>query len=335
MKQRKKLEFDVSQIGIVIALGILIVLLFLTSKTFRSMLIYRSILKTASLYAVLAVGMTFAIISGNIDLSVGSQMALSSVIFTMLVTEMEVPYWLGILAVIGLGLVMGLINGLLTSRLFIPPFIATLGTQMAFRALAQIIHEDPGHVMNQAFINVGAANLAGLPALFWIMLGVAIIGIVVLRRTRIGRHTLAIGNSMEASRISGIKPENTQLVIFLLIGVTTAVATLMATSRNASSNYNNYISYEFTAITAVVLGGTSFSGGKGSIFTTVVAAVFVSILIAAMPLYGINTYTQKIIQGLILILAFSINTIKTAAEDFMVRRRSRHDLALRQANKQV
>ena len=330
MEQKKKEKFhlDLSDMGIVIALFLLLALLIATNQTFRSLVIYRSILKTAAIYGVLGVGMSYAIIACDIDLSVGAQMALLSVIFTAIAETAGLSCSLATVAILLMGILLGTLNGLLIAKLHIPAFMATLGTQYAFRSLAQMVNSHPVITENEAFLAFSKAKFLEFPLTFWLMVIVVILGTLLLRRTRPGRFTLAIGNSKEAAKVSGINVSNTQLFVFIFIGLVTAIAALMGTARNASSNYGNFVSYEFTVITAVVLGGTSMAGGKGSIITTAVACVFISILLSAMPMYGINTYVQKIIQGGVMILAFSINTIRRAMNHISVRSRARK--ALRQ-----
>jgi ribose/xylose/arabinose/galactoside ABC-type transport system permease subunit len=269
--------------------------------------------------------MTLAIISGDFDLSVGSQMALGSIVFTTLLTW-NVPIIAAALAVVVLGMVMGSVNGTLIAKMKIPAFIATLGMQMAYRALAQMINGSPVTVKNAAFLSIATGKLLELPILFWIMIGLAVLGTVVLRKTKIGRDILAIGNSKEAARISGINVGRTQIAIYFIVGLLTAAATLMGTARNGASNYNNFMGYEFSVISAVVLGGTALAGGKGSIFKTIIAAIFLSTLNSALPTYGVNAYAQKIIEGCVLVFAFSINGIRSSLGDVMLKRRSRREL---------
>lgn len=323
--KKKRFNIDFRELGILYALIILLVVLYATNETFRSMMIYRNILRTAAIYATCGIGMTFAIISGDFDLSVGSQMALGSVVFTTLLTW-GVPMIVAILGVLVLGMIMGTFNGILIAKMRIPAFIATLGMLMAYRALAQMINGSPVTVTNKTFLALSTSKFLEVPILFWIMVIMAILGTVVLRKTKIGRNTLAIGNSKEAARIAGINVGNTQIAIYFIVGLLTAVATLLGTARNGASNYNNFSGYEFTVISAVVLGGTALAGGKGSIFTTVVASIFLSTLNSALPTYGVNAYVQKVIEGCVLIFAFSINTIRSTLSDIMLKRRSNREL---------
>lgn len=325
--KKRGIHFNFGEWGILYALLIFWAVLFIFSPNFRSFSAFQNILREASLAGICGVGMTFAIISGDFDLSVASQVALCSVVLTLILPTIGmVP---AILVILLMGLVLGGINGLLVAKLRIPAFIATLAMMFAYRALAQLVNETPVVVENAAFKQMATSYLLGIPVLFVVMCLCVAAGTVVLRKTRAGRNVLAIGNSKQAARISGISVPGTQILIFMLVGLFTAASSIMTTSYLGSSNYGMKDGFEFTVISAVVLGGTAMAGGKGSIFTTAVAAVFLATIKSGMDTFRIDSYAQRIIEGLILIFAFSINGIRANVNDALVKRRSRKDLEKR------
>jgi len=353
--ERIGLQVLISEHVILIALIIFWLVLFITNPAFSSFSIYATIIKEASIYAVCGIGMTFAIISGDFDLSVSSQIALSSVVFTAIVAVISpanpgAGIFVTCLVVIGMGLLMGLINGLLVSLVRIPAFITTLAMQMIYRGLAQTVNNAPVAIATlgqeyQAF-SAGAGEairwkvgetlvfygkgfaftkIFGLPFFFYLMVALAIIGTVILRKTSLGRNILAIGNSKEAARIAGINIPKTRMIIFILVGLFTGIAALMMTANLGSSNYGVPSGTEFTVISAVVLGGTALAGGKGSIFNTVIASMFIATIATALTTFGVVNYAHGIFNGAILVFAFSINTIRSHMYDASVKHRARQN----------
>jgi ribose/xylose/arabinose/galactoside ABC-type transport system permease subunit len=248
---------------------------------------------------------------------------------------------------------MGLINGLLIARLRIPAFITTLAMQKIYRGFAQLVNNAPVPIATfgqeyQGFTTgIGKAvswsigsfevfyikgfsfsRILSLPLFFYLMLLLAVIGGIVLRKTGLGRKVLAIGNSREAARIAGINIPLVETVTFVLVGLFTAFAAIMMTSHQGSSNYGVPSGTEFTVISAVVLGGTALVGGKGSILNTVVASLFIATIPTALTTYGIPSTYQGILNGVILVFAFSINTIKSYADDALVKYRARRAAAI-------
>ncbi|WP_394919794.1 ABC transporter permease [uncultured Robinsoniella sp.] len=321
-KKKQKMHIEFGDYGILYALVIFWIGLALTNQDFRALAFYQNILTRASLNAICGVGMTFVIISGDLDLSVASQVALNGVVLTLLLPILGIVP--AILLVLALGIAMGVFNGVLIAKLRIPSFIATLGMQMAYRALAQLVNSSPVVVENSFFKKIATYKIMGLiPTAFLILIVVAVTGTIILRKTKLGRYVLAIGNSKDAARISGINVSRTQIMIYLLVGLFTACASVMIVSNLGSSNYGMQDGLEFTVISAVVLGGTALSGGKGSIFNTVVAAIFLVTIRSAMDSFGVSSYWQKIVEGVILVIAFSITEIRNIINNAMIKGKAR------------
>ena len=368
LTKRKNTAFHINPGDHVILLALIIFWLFLalSNPAFGKFKVYTTIIKEASMYAVCGIGMTFAIISGDFDLSVASQIALSSVVFTALVNKIVpaapgVSILLTCAVILILGAAMGLINGLLIARMRIPAFIATLAMQNIYRGVAQLINDSPVAIAtlgkeymsftsgagDAISLGIGETELLyirgfsfsrifGLPLFFYVMVALAILGTVILRKTQLGRNITAIGNSKDAAKIAGINIPQTQLAIYVMVGIFTAMTALMMTSNLGSSNYGVPTGTEFTVISAVVLGGTALVGGKGSIFNTVVASIFIATISTALTTFGISNNAHGIFRGCILVFAFSINTIRAVASDTSAKWKARNEakkLAAEGANK--
>ena len=357
---RKGDQSLVSEHAIVLALVIFWLLLILSNSAFRQFSNFSAIIKEASIYSVCAIGMTFAIISGDFDLSVASQIALSSVVFTAIMNKLAPAHpgfsiVLACVIILILGVAMGLVNGLLIARLKIPAFIATLAMQNVYRGLAQLVNDSPVAIATlgkeyQAFstgsgkgvkLTVGGFDLLslkgfgytkilGLPLFFYIMVVLVIAGTIILRKTKLGRDILAIGNSKAAARIAGVNIPRTQVKIYVLVGLFTAVTALMLTANQGSSNYGVPDGTEFTVISAVVLGGTALVGGKGSVFNTMIAMLFITTISTAMTSFGVSNNAYGIFRGIILVFAFSLNTINVWYDVYKVKRNARRAAAAKQ-----
>lgn len=330
----KKINFR--ELGILYALILLWVILFTTNRTFRNPSIYLSILREASFSGICGVGMTLCIASKHFDQSIASMMAFLACVFTALLASLSpvmggFGIFIAILAVFVLSIFLGGFNGVLVAKLRIPAFIATLGTMYAYRALAYIVSGGNPVIINQVvtkeqyqfFRMLGMGSFIGLPVSFWIMIICAVAGTIILRKTGLGRHTLAIGNSVNASKISGINVDLTKICIFTLVGVFVGIATVLNSAFLGSSNPGMSTGFEFIVISTVVLGGTALSGGKGSIFNTMIAAVFLVTITAGMNAFGMDSFAQRVVQGVILLFAFSINGIRALIEAHQVKASAR------------
>ena len=258
--------------------------------------------------------MTFCIITGGLDLSSGSLVALLAVIDMMMLNA--TGSFLVILLTLLLGTLLGAFNGVLVAKVRIPAFITTLATFYIFRALAYIITGgDPVTFYEPWFVWLGNGKLLGLPFSFLLMVALAVCAHLIVNRTRVGRSVIAVGNSMEASRISGLNNDLALIFAYTMVGLTVAISSVLISSRLWSANPRMMDGYEFKVITAVVLGGTALEGGKGSVFNTIVASIFYCSISNAMTLYRVDSYVISIVTGLILLLAFSLNPIKQILDE--------------------
>lgn len=297
---------------VVLILAAFWIIMFALNRNFRMSDNLASILREASSTGIAALGMTFIIIMGDFDLSIGSMLAFLGILMagTMNVAGI-VP---SLIVVCVAGLLCGLLNGVIVSYFNVPAFITTLGTYYSFRALAYILN-DANTIMcsEPAFLQIGNGSIGIIPVPFLILLVLAVIGAVILNRTVYGRNVRALGNSIKACSISGINTKKVKTLAFMLMGFCTAAATMIVTARQACASPDVATNFHFDAITVVVLGGTKLTGGEGSIFNTVIAAILYASVANCLNLYHVDAKWQRICMGIILLLAFSFDFIQRMA----------------------
>ena len=276
-----------------------------------------NILRNNAPVGIVALGMAFVIISGGIDLAVGSTLVAVGAVMMVLINENEggilavagitgVPaFGIGILAALGMGAAIGLINGFLVARSKLPAFIATLGMMKICRSVTQQFMQTVGVKVPRAFTAIANTKIGGeiiLPILYWLIL--AAILMVVARRTPFGRHVYAIGSNERAARLSGINVERVKTMVYVLSGLMVGVASIINSARIGSMDYANAGSgYEMDAIAAVVVGGTSMSGGKGSIVGTVLGMLIIAVMNNLLNLVGVPPFLREAFKGFIVVAA--------------------------------
>jgi len=299
----------------VLALASLVVLLVtfsLSSGNFFQFSNLIGILLSTAVIGVLALGSTFVIITGGIDLSVGTVMTLSAVMTGVFITFWGLPVPIGILGGILTGALCGLLSGTAVAKMKIPPFIATLAMMMIAKGLALIISGAKPIYFTEAesFANISQGSVLGslipgfdIPNAVLIFFIAAILGFLILSKTIIGRYNVALGSNEEATRLSGVNVGYWKIVIYTLTGAFTGLAGVMMASRLNSANPALGAGYELEAIAAVVLGGTSLSGGKGTIMGTVIGALIMSVLTNGLRILSVPQEWQTVVVGFVIILA--------------------------------
>jgi ribose transport system permease protein len=262
-----------------------------------------------SINALIAFGMTLVILLGGIDLSVGSILALSSVFTATLISRGTDPV-VATLVGIAAGALMGAANGLVIAKGKVAPFIATLGTMTILRGLALVVSNgSPVTGINSDFFTMlgggYVADLIPIPVI-WMALMFAVIWFV-LKKTVFGRHVYAVGGNEEASRLSGVSVDRVKIWVYTLSGAMSAMAGIILTSRLNSAQPTAGAGYELDAIAAVVLGGTSLTGGRGWIFGTLVGALLIGVLNNGLNLLGVSSFYQQVIKGVVILLAVLID----------------------------
>lgn len=276
------------------------------------------VLNQSVIFGVMAVGMTFVIITGGIDLSVGSLMACGGVLCAMLVRRSggeDVWGWIaaGWIAALVLGVLAGSLSGLLVTRFDIPPFIATLALMSSLRGLGNLAtNGEPISPLPEAYTWLGRYQMGGrVPVSVVLFLMVIVTGMVLLNHTRFGRHVRAIGGNEESARLSGVNVARVKWLVYVLCSALTVIAGLVLSSRLGSGSPKVGVGDELAVIAAVVVGGTSLSGGRGSIGGTFVGLLVVSVLNSGLTWVGVETFGQQVTLGVVILAAVLLDKVKT------------------------
>ncbi|MGY0685760.1 ABC transporter permease [Mammaliicoccus sciuri] len=295
-----------------IGLILLIVVISIMNSAFLDLSNLLNLLRQVSINGLIAFGMTFVILTGGIDLSVGSILALSSAFTAILITSGLDPIVALIVGVLG-GFLLGVFNGVLVTFGSMAPFIATLATMTIFRGLTLVV-TDGNPITNLGdsymFQLFGKGYFFGIPVPAVTMIIVFIILAIILQKTTFGRHTYAIGGNEVASKISGIKVNRVKILIYGISGLMSALAGEILTSRLNSAQPTAGTSYELDAIAAVVLGGTSLTGGKGRIVGTFIGVLIIGVLNNGLNLLGVSSFYQQVVKGIVILIAVLIDRKK-------------------------
>ena len=293
-----------------LSLIILFVALSIASPYFLTANNLTSVARQTAGFNTMALGMTIVIISGGIDLSVGSILGLSGLVGTMAL-EAGYPIVVGVLAGIVIGMLCGFLNGLLVTRLRIPPFVVTLGTLGIYRGLALIFSNGlPVHKIPAAFSFLGEGNLLGIPFVAWMLVICAVLVHVVLEHTRLGRYAFAIGSNKIASIYAGIPVDFHITAVYAIGGALTGLAGMIEASRLMTGQPTAGQGSELQAIAAVVIGGGSLNGGEGSVVGTLIGAFIMGLLSNGADLLNISNYWQQVIIGSVIILAVTLDEVR-------------------------
>ena len=311
MKRAK--DFPVQKLAIIFGLLAMIIFFSFASSNFFTPSNINNILLSTMINGVLACGAIFVIVTGGIDVSIGTSMSFVSVMLGVFITWWGIPAPLGILLGMLLGGFIGLLNGIMVTKMNITPFIATLGMQMITSGLAIVITNGSPIYFNTVdgyqdiclgfpFGLSGASDYAVNNGVL-IMFALAVVFGVILAKTIFGRYLYAIGNSREATRLSGIRVEFWELLAYIVAGTMSAVAAVLMTSRMNTAYPATGSGYEMNAVAACVIGGASLAGGKGAMKGAILGAFIMSILTNGLRLLSIPTEWQKVLTGLIIIVA--------------------------------
>ena len=310
--QSKKLTLHsvIQSMGILPVLILICIGFSLMTPNFLTESNIMNIVRQSSINTVLAAGMTFVIITGGIDLSVGSILGTTAVM--AMVTSLDPT--LGALsipvALMG-GLIMGTLNGVMVAYIGLPPFIATLGTYTALRGAAYLLANGTTVINNDiGFEWIGNAYLGPIPWL--VVIGFVVIGICwfILRKTTLGMHVYAVGGNANAARLTGIKVGMVLTFVYALSGLLSGLGGIMSASRLYSANGNLGVGYELDAIAAVVLGGTSLAGGRGHIVGTLIGALIIGTLNNGLNILDVSSFYQQVVKGIVILLAVLVDRKK-------------------------
>ncbi len=308
------MKIDIGRIlrsyGIVIAFILICAVLAILSPVFLSVTNVLNVIRQSSIYGIMAIGMTFVILTAGIDLSVGSILAIAGAVAagTLKAGGGLVPAVLFAL-VIGMG--CGLVNGLIVTVGRITPFVVTLGMMSVARGLTLIYTKGyPVSGFSGAFRFIGGGDVLDLPFPIIVFILTAVIAWLVLTQTRLGRYTYAIGGNEETVKLSGINSSFYKTIVYVISGLTSAISALVLTSRLNSAEPVAGQGFELDVIAAVVIGGTSLMGGRGSVWGTLIGALLIAVINNGMNLLGISPYFQLVVKGLIIIGAVLLDRLR-------------------------
>jgi len=296
--------------GVVSILIILFIFFSIKSPTFLSVGNIFNILRQTSVTGIIALGMTIVMLTGGIDLSSGAVVGISSIVCSYFMVNTGMNYVVAIIISILTGCLVGIINGFLITYIKIPPLIATLGTQTAIRGICFIVTN--GYTIYgfpTKFSKIGQGYIGKIPMPVIIMVITLAIGWYVINKTKFGRYLYAIGGNSEASRLSGINVNLRHMMAYAISGGLAAMAGVIELSRLSSGQPSAGVGYEMTAITAVVLGGISVSGGQGKFSGVIFGILIMGILSSGLVMLNVSTYYQQLIKGLVLLFAVSVDQI--------------------------
>ncbi|MCX7951554.1 MAG: ribose ABC transporter permease [Clostridiales bacterium] len=266
-----------------------------------------NVLTQVSVNAVIAIGMTFVILTGGIDLSVGSILAITGAIAASIIVKSN-SLFLAIVVTILLGALIGAFNGAIVAKGKIQPFIVTLATMTIFRGATYVFtNGTPISGLSKNFTFIGNSRVLGIPFPVIITLIVFALAWYLISETRYGRYVYALGGNEDSTRLSGINTDKVKMLVYIVSGIASAISGVIVTSRIGSASPNAGSGYELDAIAAVVLGGTSLSGGEGSITGTIVGAMIIGVLNNGLNLMNVSPFYQSIVKGLVILLAVLID----------------------------
>lgn len=312
MMMRRIVSF-LGENGFIVIFILWALFLALNTRNFATSQNLFTVLRQASIIGIVAIGAHFIILLGDIDLSLAATLTLTGVVMTALMANQTIdPFWAALVA-LGLGALIGLINGLIITRLKINAIITTLGMMSILGGIAFTITQ--GRTLTSDSIDairfLSTGTLFGiLPVPVLILFVLYTVAFVVLRRTTYGAHVFAVGNNAKAAWLSGINVDLVKLMTYVLAGTLAAFGGIMQVARQGTATGGMGDDFLFPILTAVVLGGASLTGGRGKIFNTLIAAIFLTSITNGMILLGIGIYTQRIVSGAILIVALSLDRLR-------------------------
>jgi putative xylitol transport system permease protein len=305
--------------GIFIALVVMCLTLAVISDNFLSTRNILNVLRQTSINGILAIGMTFVILTRGIDLSVGSVVAFAGLVAGSLATTAATgmvgngpyPALLAIAAGLAVGMSCGAVSGVIVSRFNVPAFVATLGMLSAARGMALIYSGGrPIPSLTEEFRWIGTGDIWGIPVPIFLLLGTFAAAHFVLTQTRFGRHVYAVGGNPHAAKVSGLPVRRIRFAVYVIAGALAGLAGMILAARTGSALPQAGIAYELDAIAAVVIGGTSLAGGVGRVTGTLIGALLIGVMNNGLDLMGVESYYQQVIKGILIVAAVMLDQSK-------------------------
>jgi len=301
----------IREIGALIPLAIIFIAASFTNPAFATLPNLLNMLRASSYIFIVGVGMTFVLCGRGLDLSVGSQVGLAGITLGMLTVWWNFPIWISIPLTLLVGVLTGAFNGFLVTVLRIPPFIATLATFYSYRGILEGVTKGmPITPMPDGLKVIGRGSFLGIALVSWFIVLLFVVGTFVMRKTKFGRYTLAMGGNEESTRLAGINTKKITFSLYVLSGVMAFIAGIFFTARFSSASSLTGTGMELRVIAACIIGGVSLFGGAGSILGTLVGAMFLVVLDNGMTMAHISGYWQRAVVGLIIIIAITIDLIR-------------------------
>lgn len=293
---------NIGRYGIFLAFLLLCIVLAFSTPRFFTVSNLLIIGTQVSINALLAFGVTFVIITGGIDLSLGSMVAVTGVVAATFAHPDTYPVVVPLLAGIGAGLLFGAFNGLVITKSKVPPFIVTLGTMTIGRGLALILSKGrPISNLSDTFNFIGGGNIFGIPFPIIILIVAFAVCAVILNKTVLGRYMYAVGGNEPAARASGIRVGNVKMWVYTICGILSAMGGILLTARITTGQPNAGAGFELDAIAAAIIGGTSTSGGTGTMTGTLIGALLIGVISNSLDLLNVTSYYQQVVMGVIII----------------------------------
>ena len=301
---------NIRQYGLHIVFGIICLIISLITPQFLTLSNLTIIVTQVSINALLAFGVTFVIITGGIDLSLGSIVAVTGVTSAMLAHPDSYPVLIPIVMGLLAGLLMGAFNGFIITKSKIAPFIVTLGTMTIGRGLALILSDGrPVSNLSDSFNYLGSGTVFGIPFLILIFILVFALCSIILSKTILGRYIYAIGGNEQAARASGINIDRVKLSVYSISGLLAGLAGILLASRITTGQPNAGAGFELDAIAAVVIGGTSTAGGRGTMTGTLIGVLLIGVINNGLDLLNVTSYYQQVVMGIIIIGAVIVDSL--------------------------
>ena len=303
--ENNKLMNRVQDLGALIALILLVVVIGFISPEFRTVDNFLSLLRQSSINGLIAFGMTCVILTGGIDLSVGSVLALTTAICAGLIVN-GVPVGLAMIIALVLGVVFGVISGILVTKGRLQPFIATLITMTVFRGMTMIFMDGrPISGLGNSFILkfLGKGTILGIPVPVILFIAIFILFMFLLQKTTFGRRIYATGSNWKSAKLAGVNIDRTKIIAYAISGLMSAMAGLILLSRLNSAQPTLGSGYELDAIAAAALGGVSMDGGRGKLWGTFVGVLIIAVLNNGLNILGVSSYYQDVVKGLVILIA--------------------------------
>jgi ribose transport system permease protein len=304
----RKVHVNFQAVGIFGAAAVIFIIFGVLNDNFLTLNNLRDVAVSASVNALIGIGLTFVIITGGIDLSVGSIASFVGIVSAALMVNNGVPPIPGLLLGLVLGFVAGGVNGLLITALKLPPFIATLGTMSVFQGLAYVAtNGQPVYNVPQPFVLLLNSYIGGVPIVVVIVIVVAVLAWLLLRRTVFGQNVIATGGSEETAWLSGVRVNRVKIIVYGISGMLAALGGLVVVARISAAQSEAGAPYLLTAIAAAVIGGANLMGGEGRIAGTLVGALILGALTNGLVLLNVPSFYEQIVTGLVVVIAVAID----------------------------